>query len=95
MKNLLIVGLIVGMLLLTGCARAIIGYNLNQIPNIAFDTLKYKRSHPGNLSSALIEATGASIVDGVLRLERVKVVEKFPIMNIEFELENVQRDVVK
>ena len=42
---------------------------LEKIPNIEFESLVWKRG--GNISSALLEATGARIEDGKLIVEEI------------------------
>jgi len=74
-------------LFLIGCGN--IKAHLNDLPSIAFESVEYNRS--GTFSTALIQANGAYVKDGILYIDSVKIVESWPIGSVYFQMEGYSR----
>jgi len=70
-----------------GCGN--IKAHLNDLPSIAFKSVEYNRS--GTFSTALIQADGAYVKDGVLYIKNVKIVESWPIGSVYFQMQGYSR----
>ena len=74
-------------LFMLGCGN--IKAHLNDLPSIAFESVSYKRM--GNISTAIIEAEGARVEGNVLYIDRVKIIENWPWISVDFQMEGYSR----
>jgi len=83
-------GLMLIMALLLGCA----GYSafLDQIPMAEFESFSYHRG--GNVSSATVTATGASIKDRAITIDTLHITADYgPFVNFDVQLKGYRRQL--
>jgi len=78
-------------LFLIGCGD--IKAHLNTLPSIAFENIQYNRS--GFFSTAIIEAKGARVEDNILYIDHIKIMENFPWLNVNFQMNGYSRQLKK
>ena len=76
-------------LVIMGCGN--VKAHLDQLPNIAFDKVKYQRN--GMVSTALIQAEGARVEDGILYIDNVEISENTPWFSLYFMMNNYSRKI--